>query len=201
MKLLRYGRPGKERPGVLDADGKIRDLSEHVGDIAGAVLAPAALKKLAKIDPKTLPAGARQSAPRPLRRRHGKIHLHRPQLFRPRGGDRRHGSAGADHLHEGDLGNRRPRRRRADPARLEEDRLGSRARRRHRQGCEIRLRGRGAGLCGRLLRRQRRVGTRLPGRAPGPVDQGQELRHVRPDRPLAGHQGRGRRTRRTSRCG
>ena len=56
MKLLRYGRPGKERPGVLDADGKIRDLSEHVGDIAGAVLAPAALKKLAKIDPKTLPA-------------------------------------------------------------------------------------------------------------------------------------------------
>jgi 2-keto-4-pentenoate hydratase/2-oxohepta-3-ene-1,7-dioic acid hydratase in catechol pathway len=56
LKLLRYGRPGKERPGVLDADGKIRDLSEHVGDIAGAALAPAALKKLAKIDPKTLPA-------------------------------------------------------------------------------------------------------------------------------------------------
>ena len=55
MKLLRYGKPGKERPGVLDADGKIRDLSEHVGDIAGAALAPAALKKLAKIDPKTLP--------------------------------------------------------------------------------------------------------------------------------------------------
>ena len=54
MKLLRYGKPGKERPGVLDADGKIRDLSEHVGDIAGAALAPAALKKLAKIDPKTL---------------------------------------------------------------------------------------------------------------------------------------------------
>ena len=55
MKLLRYGKPGKERPGVLDADGKIRDLSEHVGDIAGAALAPAALKKLAKLDPKTLP--------------------------------------------------------------------------------------------------------------------------------------------------
>ena len=55
MKLLRYGRPGRERPGMLDADGKIRDLSEHVGDIAGDALAPAALKKLAKIDPKTLP--------------------------------------------------------------------------------------------------------------------------------------------------
>ena len=56
MKLLRYGKPGKERPGMLDSDGKIRDLSEHVADIAGAALAPATLKKLAKIDPKTLPA-------------------------------------------------------------------------------------------------------------------------------------------------
>jgi 2-keto-4-pentenoate hydratase/2-oxohepta-3-ene-1,7-dioic acid hydratase in catechol pathway len=55
LKLLRYGRPGKERPGVLDADGKIRDLSGHVGDIAGAVLAPGSLKKLSKIDPATLP--------------------------------------------------------------------------------------------------------------------------------------------------
>src|SRR5262245_57885038 len=55
LKLLRYGKPGKERPGVLDADGKIRDLSGHVGDIAGAVLAPASLKKLAKIDPASLP--------------------------------------------------------------------------------------------------------------------------------------------------
>ena len=55
MKLLRYGKPGKERPGLLDADGKIRDLSEHVDDIAGAALAPAALKKLSKIDPSTLP--------------------------------------------------------------------------------------------------------------------------------------------------
>jgi 2-keto-4-pentenoate hydratase/2-oxohepta-3-ene-1,7-dioic acid hydratase in catechol pathway len=56
LKLLRYGKPGKERPGMLDSDGKIRDLSEHVADIAGAALAPATLKKLAKIDPKTLPA-------------------------------------------------------------------------------------------------------------------------------------------------
>jgi len=55
LKLLRYGKPGKERPGMLDADGKIRDLSEHVTDIAGAALAPAALKKLSKIDPSTLP--------------------------------------------------------------------------------------------------------------------------------------------------
>ena len=39
MKLLRYGRAGHERPGLLDADGNIRDLSGVIGDIAGAALA------------------------------------------------------------------------------------------------------------------------------------------------------------------
>lgn len=56
MKLLRYGKAGSEKPGLVDADGKIRDLSGHVADIAGAVLAPAQLKKLAKLDPASLPA-------------------------------------------------------------------------------------------------------------------------------------------------
>ena len=56
MKLVRYGKAGAEKPGVIDGDGKIRDLSGHVGDIAGAALAPASLKKLAKIDPASLPA-------------------------------------------------------------------------------------------------------------------------------------------------
>jgi 2,4-diketo-3-deoxy-L-fuconate hydrolase len=55
MKLLRYGPKGSEKPGLLDADGKIRDLSGHVADITGAELAPASLKKLAAIDPATLP--------------------------------------------------------------------------------------------------------------------------------------------------
>lgn len=54
MKLLRYGNPGSERPGLIDADGVIRDLSGHVPDIAGAALDPAALAKLAKLDPKSL---------------------------------------------------------------------------------------------------------------------------------------------------
>lgn len=58
MKLLRYGEPGNERPGLIDADGVIRDLSGHVPDIAGAALDPAALAKLAALDPKTLPAVA-----------------------------------------------------------------------------------------------------------------------------------------------
>jgi 2,4-diketo-3-deoxy-L-fuconate hydrolase len=55
MKLLRYGPKGSEKPGLLDADGKIRDLSGHVADITGAELSPASLKKLAAIDPATLP--------------------------------------------------------------------------------------------------------------------------------------------------
>ena len=55
MKLVRYGPPGKEKPGLIDADGKIRDLSKKVKDIDGAALAPAELARLAKLDPKKLP--------------------------------------------------------------------------------------------------------------------------------------------------
>ena len=55
MKLLRYGPKGSEKPGLLDADGQIRDLSGHVADITGAQLSPASLKALAAIDPASLP--------------------------------------------------------------------------------------------------------------------------------------------------
>jgi 2-keto-4-pentenoate hydratase/2-oxohepta-3-ene-1,7-dioic acid hydratase in catechol pathway len=55
MKLLRYGPRGAEKPGLLDAEGQIRDLSGHVADITGAVLSPEGLAKLAAIDPATLP--------------------------------------------------------------------------------------------------------------------------------------------------
>jgi len=55
MKLLRYGPSGKEKPGLLDADGNIRDLSKVVADIGWGEISPAGLKKLAKIDPKSLP--------------------------------------------------------------------------------------------------------------------------------------------------
>ena len=56
MKLLRYGPPGQEKPGVLDRDGRIRDLSGVVSDIGPETLAPAALDKLRRLDPATLPA-------------------------------------------------------------------------------------------------------------------------------------------------
>jgi ureidoglycolate lyase len=55
MKLLRYGPKGQEKPGLLDADGKIRDLSGVVRDIAGDVLTDAGLAKLRGVDPKSLP--------------------------------------------------------------------------------------------------------------------------------------------------
>ncbi|WP_119301089.1 fumarylacetoacetate hydrolase family protein [Dongia deserti] len=55
MKLLRYGPKGREKPGLLDKDGQIRDLSAHVPDIAGEVLLADSLKKLAALDPNSLP--------------------------------------------------------------------------------------------------------------------------------------------------
>ncbi len=55
MKLLRYGAVGAEKPGMLDAEGGIRDLSGVMGDIDGAALQPEGLKKLAALDPASLP--------------------------------------------------------------------------------------------------------------------------------------------------
>ncbi|AET91903.1 ureidoglycolate lyase [Caballeronia cordobensis] len=55
MKLLRYGPKGQEKPGLLDAEGQIRDLSKVVDDIAGATLTEAGLAKLRGVDVATLP--------------------------------------------------------------------------------------------------------------------------------------------------
>ncbi|WP_250507976.1 fumarylacetoacetate hydrolase family protein [Caballeronia sp. GAFFF3] len=55
MKLLRYGSPGEEKPGLLDADGHIRDLSDHVADIAGDALLPDSLARLKALDIASLP--------------------------------------------------------------------------------------------------------------------------------------------------
>ncbi|CAI8924673.1 MULTISPECIES: ureidoglycolate lyase [Pseudomonas] len=60
MKLLRYGEKGSEKPGLLDADNQIRDLSAHVPDIAGLVLGPDSLATLAALDPRSLPIVAGQ---------------------------------------------------------------------------------------------------------------------------------------------
>ena len=55
MKLLRYGPMGQERPGLLDEDGVIRDLSAHIPDIGPDQLSPAALAALADLDTAALP--------------------------------------------------------------------------------------------------------------------------------------------------
>jgi len=58
MKLVRYGEKGAEKPGLIDKSGQLRDLSAHIKDLDGNAYSPASLKKLASIDPASLPAVA-----------------------------------------------------------------------------------------------------------------------------------------------
>jgi 2-keto-4-pentenoate hydratase/2-oxohepta-3-ene-1,7-dioic acid hydratase in catechol pathway len=55
MRLVRYGRPGKEKPGLFDEEGRLRSLAGVIDDIDASVLSEKALRKLAKVDWKTLP--------------------------------------------------------------------------------------------------------------------------------------------------
>ncbi|MBB2484498.1 fumarylacetoacetate hydrolase family protein [Mitsuaria sp. WAJ17] len=55
MKLMRWGAPGTERPGLVDHDGQLRDLSAHCAVLDGAALAPTALDRLRALDPAHLP--------------------------------------------------------------------------------------------------------------------------------------------------
>ena len=86
MKLVRFGAPGREKPGIID--GKIRDLSNIVPDIAGETLSPKGLNKIKKADLSNLPPEGRHAA-RPLRRRHAPFRRDRPELCRSRRRNRR----------------------------------------------------------------------------------------------------------------
>jgi len=55
MKLLRYGAPGQEKPGIVDAQGQLRDLSGVIADLSGEALGNASLRRLAALDTSTLP--------------------------------------------------------------------------------------------------------------------------------------------------
>jgi 2-keto-4-pentenoate hydratase/2-oxohepta-3-ene-1,7-dioic acid hydratase in catechol pathway len=55
MRLLRYGDRGQEKPGILDKEGRLRDLSRVVPDIAGTALMPEGLARIAAVDPRSLP--------------------------------------------------------------------------------------------------------------------------------------------------
>ena len=101
MKLCRYGKDGSERPGIVDAQGKLRDLSKVIGALDADALSPRNLARIAKIKPETLAVVT--GSPRfgvPFTGI-SKVRRHRFELFRPcsRG---RHGSTDrADHFHEG----------------------------------------------------------------------------------------------------
>src|SRR4051812_41287695 len=73
MKLLRFGPAGSEKPGILDQDGQIRDLSGIVDDIAGDVLSAVGLAKIAAVDPTTLPLAPEGSRYGPCVGRVGKF--------------------------------------------------------------------------------------------------------------------------------
>ncbi|MFT4194964.1 fumarylacetoacetate hydrolase family protein [Ottowia sp.] len=73
MKLARHGPPGQEKPALVDAQGRLRDLSAHVADIDGAALAPASLQRLAALDPAGLPLVAGPARLGPPVARIGKV--------------------------------------------------------------------------------------------------------------------------------
>src|SRR6202521_1980129 len=56
MKLVRYGEIGREKPGLVDKSGQLRDLSAHLQDFVGDAFSPASLAKIAGLDPARLPA-------------------------------------------------------------------------------------------------------------------------------------------------
>jgi 2,4-diketo-3-deoxy-L-fuconate hydrolase len=56
MKLVRFGSPGHEKPGLVDSSGQVRDLSAHVSDLSGNALGPDSLARIAGIDPSSLPS-------------------------------------------------------------------------------------------------------------------------------------------------
>ena len=201
MKLMRYGPAGAEKPALVDAEGKVRDLSDHVDDIAGEVLTPSGLQRIAALDPASLPVVADPGRTGPCVGKVGKficIGLNYADHAAETGAA---DPEGADPLHEGDERHLRSERQRHHSAQFDEDRLGSRTRRGDRQGGALRFRGRGDGSRRRLLRHQRRVGARVPGRTRRAVGEGQVGRHLRADRAVAGDEGRGRRPAGTSSCG
>ena len=183
----REARPGRcERHGARPVG---RDSRHHRRDAEAGEPAP---PRRARPD-----EAARRRQPGPDRaavERHGQVHLHRPQLLRPRRRDRLADPEGADHLQQADQRPGRLQRPGRAAQGLGQDRLGGRARRRHRHQGALRREGRRAEVRRRLLRRQRRLRARVPARARRHLGQGQGLRHLRPGRPVDGHQRRDRRS-------
>ena len=190
MKLVRFGPRGREKPGIVDAKGRIRDLSKVVPDIAGDALSPKGLAKIRKapIDKLPLVKGKPRLGPCV-----GKV-----------GNFIAIGLNYSDHAAEAGMPIPKepiifnkaptcicgpnddtiiPK----DSTKLDwEVELGIVIGQRARYLVE----GQGARRGRRLLPRERRVRARVPDRARRPMDQGQGLRDLRPARAVARHQGR-----------
>ena len=112
LKLLRYGPLGEEKPGLVDTQGRIHDLSAHIDDIGPATLSDAALEEIAQIPLSELPLV--QGNPRigvPVTR-YRQDRCHRIQLRQSRGGDGGRATYRASGFHEGHLRPNRPLRQR-----------------------------------------------------------------------------------------
>jgi len=186
MKLLRYGAPGHEKPGVLDSNGIIRDLSGIVQDIAGEVLLSESIARLNELNLSSLPQIDSNVRLGPCVGRVGKFICI--------------GLNYADHAAES--GSPVPREpvlfMKATSAicgpnddvavpRIDKNRLGSRTRRDHRQAGEICRRERCAVPCCGILRGERSLGTRISTRKYGPMGEGEERRHIWTDRTMVRH--------------
>jgi hypothetical protein len=190
MKLLRYGPKGREKPGLIAPDGSLRDLSVHVAGIGWNELSAAGQKRLRALDPMSLPK---------LRGT--------PRLGVPFTGISKIVGIGLNyraHANEAGMpiptepvmfmkattcisGPNDPIVKPVDSTKLDwEVELGIVI---GREARRVIPRPR-AGPCRRLLHLQRRLRTQLPARTRRPVGQGQGLRQLRPDRPLAGDERR-----------
>ncbi len=108
MKLVRYGAPGKEKPGLIDEDGKIRDVSAIVPDFAGEYLGDKFLQKLARTRLSRLPlVRGRPRLGAPVAPTH-QLYRHRAQLWRPRCGSGPADPERADRLLQSGQFNQRP---------------------------------------------------------------------------------------------
>ena len=195
MKLVRYGPAGKEKPGLIDADGKLRDLSKKVKDIDGRHARARRARQAQEARHEEAAARQGQAAPRALRRDAVEVRRDRPQLRRSREGNGLPHPRASGRLLQDALVHRRRQRQRDDAQGIRRHRLGSRDRIRDGPQGDQRRREDRVALRRGLLHLQRRLGARVPDEAQRlAVEQGQGLRHFRPARALArdGRRGQGR---------
>ena len=101
MKLVRYGAIGQEKPGLIDKSGQLRDLSAHVKDLDGRGLFAGLAGETRRPRRGHAPGRQRQAADRRPGDRHLEIRRHRPELCRPRQGNRNANPGRTDLLHQG----------------------------------------------------------------------------------------------------